>query len=363
MQKIVDYGGKMFRTVDYKDLKGNYKIIDVRSPGEFKEATIPGAVNIPLFDDEERQNIGYVYVNESTEKAKKLGIEAVSRKLPAMYEQLSELDKEYDKLIFFCARGGMRSSSICSLLGTLGVSAYKLSGGYKGYRSFINEELPKVSEGVKYIVLRGKTGTGKTELLKCLKEKGLDVLDLEEAANHRGSLLGSVGLGKVRSQKQFETIVYEVLKNRKTDYVFVEGESRRIGNIIIPEYIFESMTMGIHVLIEADLDFRAKLILKEYLDSDNAVEDILKSLELLGKHISKENIDRYRALVLNGEYEEVAKELMVKYYDPMYINGINKYEYDLKLQVEDVERGCEFLKNWVEESIHKKDGAVPNMDN
>jgi tRNA 2-selenouridine synthase len=344
-------GEKMFRTVDYRDLNGKYILIDVRSPGEYKEATIPGAVNLPLFDDEERKNIGYVYVNESTEKAKKLGVEAVSKKLPMIYEQVAALDKEYDKLMFFCARGGMRSSSLCSLLGTLGVSAYKLSGGYKGYRSFINEELPKVNEQVKYIVLRGKTGTGKTELLKGLKSKGMDVLDLEEAANHRGSLLGSVGLGKVRSQKQFEAIVYETLKNRKTDYVFVEGESRRIGNIIIPEYIYNGMTKGVHILIEADLEFRAKLILEEYLNSENAVKDILKALELLGKHISQENIDKYTALVHQGQYEEVAKELMVKYYDPMYLNGINKYEYNLQHQVLDIEKSCEFLKQWVEEYI------------
>ena len=342
----------MFRIVDYRDLNGKYILIDVRSPGEHKEAAIPGAVNIPLFDDEERKNIGYVYVNESTEKAKMLGVEAVSRKLPIIYEQVAALDKQYDKLIFFCARGGMRSSSICSLLGTLGISAYKLSGGYKGYRSFINEELPKVNKQVKYIVLRGKTGTGKTEMLKCLRNKGRDVLDLEEAANHRGSLLGSVGLGKVRSQKQFEAIVYETLRDRKTDYVFVEGESRRIGNIIIPEYIYQGMTNGVHILIEADLDFRAKLILAEYLSSENAVTDILKALELLGKHISKENIEKYTVLVHEGQYEEVAKELMVKYYDPMYLNGINKYKYNLQHQVLDIEKSSEFLKQWVEEYIH-----------
>ncbi len=351
---FVIVGGKMFRTVDYRDLSGNYVLIDVRSPGEYKEATIPGAINLPLFDDEERKNIGTVYVNESTEKAKKLGVEAVSRRLPMLYEQVTALDKVYNKLIFFCARGGMRSSSLCSLLGELGVSAYKLGGGFKGYRSFINTELPKVNEKIKYVVLRGKTGTGKTELLKCLKDKGMDVLDLEEAANHRGSLLGSVGLGKVRSQKQFEALVYEVLKNRRTDYVFVEGESRRIGNIIIPEYIFNSMINGIHVLVEADLDFRAKLILKEYLNSENAVEDILSALELLGKHISQENIKKYTTLVNEGEYEEVAKELMIKYYDPMYLNGINKYKYSLKHKVVEIEKSCEFLMRWVEEYIQNE---------
>ena len=136
--------------------------------------------------------------------------------------------------------------------------------------------------------------------------------------------------------------------------MFVEGESRRIGNIIIPEYIYNGMTKGVHILIEADLEFRAKLILEEYLNSENAVKDILKALELLGKHISQENIDKYTALVHEGQYEEVAKELMVKYYDPMYLNGINKYEYDLRHKVFDIEKSCEFLKQWVEEYIQNE---------
>ncbi len=342
----------MFKTVDYSELKGNYLIIDVRSPQEHKEASIPGAINIPIFDDEERKEIGYLYVNESVEKAKKVGIEAVSKKLPLIYEQISELDKKYDKLILFCARGGMRSSSLCSLFSTLGMDTYKLSGGYKGYRKFINEQLIKVNENIKYIVIHGKTGVGKTELLKYLKEKDMDVLDLEEAANHRGSLLGNVGLGKGRSQKQFEALVYETIKSRKSNYVFVEGESKRIGNIIIPDYIYSSMEKGIHVLADADLDFRAGLIIKEYTNSENAVEEILSSLDSLERYISSKNIERYKDFVLKGEFEEVAKELMVKYYDPMYLNGINKYKYDLNINIQDIKKAGEFLIQWVEEYIH-----------
>ena len=342
----------MFKTVDYSELKGNYLIIDVRSPQEHKEASIPGAINIPIFDDEERKEIGYLYVNESVEKAKKVGIEAVSKKLPLIYEQISELDKKYDKLILFCARGGMRSSSLCSLFSTLGMDTYKLSGGYKGYRKFINEQLIKVNENIKYIVIHGKTGVGKTELLKYLKEKDMDVLDLEEAANHRGSLLGNVGLGKGRSQKQFEALVYETIKSRKSNYVFVEGESKRIGNIIIPDYIYSSMEKGIHVLADADLDFRAGLIIKEYTNSENAVEEILSSLDSLERYISSKNIERYKDFVLKGEFEEVAKELMVKYYDPMYLNGINKYKYDLNINIQAIKKAGEFLIQWVEEYIH-----------
>jgi tRNA 2-selenouridine synthase len=352
MKKVV-FGGAMLRQIDYKDLKDNYILIDVRSPGEYLESTIPGAVNIPIFNDEERALIGYTYINESVEKAKKIGVEAVSKRLPSIYEELSKLDKEYKKLVVFCARGGMRSTSICSLLGSLGVNTYKLSGGYKGYRGYINEELPKANEGIKYVVLHGQTGVGKTELLKCLKDKGMDVLDLEEAANHRGSLLGNVGLGSPRSQKQFEALIYNTLKNRKTNYVFIEAESKRIGNIIVPNYIYRSLENGIHILVEADIDFRTRLIIKEYTKEINSVEDILDSLDALKKHISESNIERYKGLVLEGCYEEVVKELMVKYYDPLYANSIKKYEYDLTIKVANVEEECEFLVNWLDNFVLK----------
>ena len=138
----------MFKTIEYKNLDGNFILVDVRSPGEFNEATIPGAINIPIFDDEDRKIIGTVFVNESVEKAKKLGVEAVSKRLPGIYEKISELDKSYDKLVFFCAKGGMRSSSICSLMNSLGISAFRIKGGYKGYREFINEELPIANKNI-----------------------------------------------------------------------------------------------------------------------------------------------------------------------------------------------------------------------
>lgn len=341
----------MFKTIDYKSLEGNYVFIDVRSPGEYNEATIPGAINIPLFTDEERRKIGTVYVNESVEKAKQLGVEAVAKKLPAIFNEVSQLDRNYDKLVFFCARGGMRSGSISSLMISLGVNAFKLSGGYKAYRKIINEELPKLNEGVKYIVLRGKTGTGKTEILSCLKNKGYDVLDLEDAANHRGSLLGNVGLGEGNSQKYFETSIYEMLKNRKSDFVFVEGESKRIGNVIIPGFIYDSMSSGIHVFIDADIDFRSKLIISEYTKEENCKEEIFSCLDKLSKYLSSKNIDRYKVLVSEEKYEEVTAELMEKYYDPMYMNAINKYEFTVEFKVHDIETVCSEIEVWVKNNI------------
>lgn len=342
----------LMKTIEYFQIdenrsKGKYVLIDVRSPREFTNATIPGAINIPLFDDEERKSIGTTYVQESVEKAKKMGIEAVSKKLPAIYEKISELQKQYKSLVFFCARGGMRSGSIVSLLTALGVKAYKLEGGYKGYRAYINKRLPEVMEDIKFIVIHGNTGMGKTKMLKMLSEKGYDILDLEGCANHRGSLLGSVGIGEQHSQKQFESLAYDSLKKRKSNLVFVEGESKRIGKVIIPDYIFSAMVEGKHIKVTGDIDFRAKNITEDYVQGNNL--ELIEALNKLRKYISDKNIDKYIDEVEASNYDWVIKELMVKYYDPMYEN--NKYHCDLTLEVSSIEEACSKIIQWSKDFI------------
>jgi tRNA 2-selenouridine synthase len=342
----------MYRIIEYSEIdksldRDGYLIIDVRSPGEFENATIPGAVNMPIFDDEERKVIGTVYTQESVEKAKKLGMEAAAKKLPRIYEKLSKLDKEHEKLVLFCARGGLRSSSLVSLFTSLGLDVYKLSGGYKGYRAYISENLPKSVEGVKFVVIHGNTGVGKTNILKGLKEIGYSVLDLEECANHRGSLLGSVGLGEQNSQKKFESLIYDTLKNRKSDKVFVEGESKKIGNIIIPEYLFNAMKVGVKVKLEADIDLRVKNILSEYVNKNN--EEIIYALNLLRKHISGKSIDRYIEMINKNDYENVIKELMIKYYDPLYES--KEHDFALVLNFTGVDETCESLLKGLKDKI------------
>lgn len=339
----------MFRYIEYKDLQGDYVLVDVRSPKEFEEASIFGAVNIPLFSDEERKLIGYTYVNESVDKAKKLGIEAVSKRLPEIYDKIVELNTKYRSIVFYCAKGGMRSSSIWSLSSSLGMNVYKLKGGYKGYREFINTELPKVNEDVKYVVIHGKTGVGKTKLLKELEKLGYDILDLEAAANHRGSLLGSVGLLACSSQKQFETYVYEKLKNRKSNLVLVEGESKRIGNIIIPNYIYESMAKGKHIFVECGLELRSQLLIDEYMQTENCKNEFCEALDKLNKYICTKNIDKYKMYIMEGKYEEVASELMIKYYDPLYMNGLKNICFEDNIVFESIEDGTNKISKYIME--------------
>lgn len=344
----------MIKTIEYKDIikdPEDYILIDVRTPKEFKEATIPGACNIPVLTDEDREKIGYVYVNESVEKAKRMGVEATSKRLLEIYDNISKIYKKHSKLVFFCAKGGMRSGSVSSLINSLGFSSYKLKGGYKGYREYINRELPAINENLKYIVLHGKTGIGKTEILKKLKEKGYDTLDLEFAANHRGSLLGSVGLGESRSQKAFESIIYEQFRARKSNYIFVEGESKRIGNIIIPGFIYDSMKKGVHLYLDSTIEFRVDNLLSEYTTPENADKEILDALDKMARYISDKNICSYKELIKEKKYEEVSKELMIKYYDPMYSNSMKKHEYVGNIFINSIEEATNAIIKWFDNNI------------
>lgn len=337
----------MFVPVEYEELLGaDYVFIDVRSPEEYKSETINGAVNIPVFNDEERKEIGTIYTQKSVEEAKRMGINVVSQKLPKIYDEVMELYNQKKKLVFFCARGGMRSGAITMLLNSLGINVIKLKGGYKGYRKFISSKLPKLNDEVEYIVLHGNTGVGKTEILKQLELSGYDVLDLEQAANHRGSLLGNVGLGNQVSQKQFESNIYHRLEKVKDKYVFVEAESKRIGRVFVPDYIHNKMKSGKHIFVDADIEFRSDLIIKEYIKDEKCIEEILNCLDRLSKYISEKNIKRYKEMILNSDYKAVVEELMIKYYDPMYMNTSNKYEYDLKIRVKNIKSAAKEIENW-----------------
>jgi len=313
-------------------------LIDVRSPKEYSEAHITNAINLPILTDEERAHVGYVYKNANPEEAKLLAVKYGSNKVSDIFQKFVSLYSNNKKIIFYCARGGMRSEVIASIIDSLGYKVYKLEGGFKAYRNFIVNSLPRVNEDVKYIVLHGKTGVGKTKLLNKLKHLNYDVLNLEEGANHRGSILGSVGLGKSNSQKYFETYIYENLKNRKNNLVFVEDESKRVGNAFIPDSVANSMKNGYHILIEMPMEERIRILKDEYLGFENVNEEIKECILQLDRRLGKNFIDKLSELLDKKNYDELAQILNEKYYDPLYEKSIKQYEFDLILHVNSIEK-------------------------
>ena len=336
------------RTIKYEDLHKlkSYILIDARTPKEFEESPIPGAVNIPALLDDERVKVGTAYVRESKEKAKEIGIEQISKRLPEIFRQVNELSKKYDKLVFYCARGGMRSSSLEAIFYALKYKTLKLEGGYKAYRNYIMKDLEEKNKDIKYVVLHGRTGVGKTKILERLARRGYSVMDLEKMADHKGSFFGALCEKHKQSQKRLESLIYENVNNNISGYNLVESESKRIGNIYIPEIIADSIINGIHIFIETSMENRVKIIMEDYADA--TIEDLKTCLDRVGRYISKERYEKYLALLNEEKLELLSEILMEKYYDPLYDQSINKYEYEeiinYKTLDEAADRVAEFLE-------------------
>lgn len=342
----------MYKEIKYEEiienkLKSDYILVDCRSPFEYEEDSLPDSINLPIFDDEERIAVGTLYKQDSVEKARELGIEIVSRKLPSIYKYIVALKKEYKSIIFYCSKGGYRSTSLVSLLDAIGhKNIYKLDGGYKEYRKFVNKRLLEEIKEIELIVLYGNTGSGKTKLLKELEKNNLDVIDLEGFANHRGSTLGAVGLGHQNSQKKFETLLLDKLLKRKSNLIFTEGESKRIGKVLIPEEFFDKILNGYHLKIVTDINLRIEIILEDYVNKHD--DEIIEALNFLRKRLSNDSVDKYIESVKNNNYKFVIEELMINYYDPMYEH--NKHNYIKEFYNDDIYKTTENIIEWYEEN-------------
>lgn len=325
----------------------NYVLIDARSPKEFLEQGIPGAVNIPALLDDERAEVGTAYVKQSKEKAKEIGIQRISKRLPEIFKNINELSKKYDRLIFYCSRGGMRSGSLEVLFNTLGFKTMKLQGGYKSYRQYILENIHEINKNKEYIVLHGRTGEGKTKILEKLEEKGYSVLNLEKMADHKGSFFGGVCETREQSQKRFDGEIFDRLIKDTKGYFLVESESKRIGNIYINENIYSSIVNGKHLFVSTSMKNRVEIIMEDYADAK--ISELEECLLKVARYISKERYEKYHSLLIEGKLAELSEILMEKYYDPLYDVGINKYTYDVNINYEDVDEAVEeivtYLKN------------------
>lgn len=336
----------MFKATDYEEILKfkNPLFIDLRSEGEFEEGTILGAISMPLLSNEERKIVGTLYVSGDIKGAKEKGVEFFAPKLTDYYRRISQMEEDHE-VVLFCSRGGFRSTALFNLLKTLGHKVYKLDHGYKSYRKYVLNFMGTLKD-YKYVVLKGYTGCGKTEILKELRKRGENVLDLEGLAKHRGSLFGGIGMGLQPSQKTFESELMESFKGFKQGPVFVEGESSRIGSINLPAELIRAMGQTDKVfLIEDTIERRTARIKSDYL-SDYGLEkkeEIISAFENLRRYISAKRYENYLKLLDEENFDLIIKDLIIKYYDANY--SINKEEIFYKVFNEDIKKSCDTILN------------------
>jgi tRNA 2-selenouridine synthase len=321
--------------------------IDVRSPKEWLDGNIPGSINIPLFNDEERSEVGTIFKHIDHATARDKGLQIVAPKLQEIINKVDKLSAD-KTIVIYCWRGGMRSKSITSLLQALGVNVYRLVGGYKSYRSYVVTKLSEFDYSKTFVVLNGMTGVGKTDILEKLQSIGYPVLNLEVFAGHRGSTFGAVGLSSINSQKQFESLLLERIHNiGDTNYYIIEAESRRIGKVIIPKEIINSKENGIHIMVKASEEIRTKRLFDEYLkdrDINDLLSDIKNPIDSIKKKLSTSSYQEIQQAIANKDVYKIIMNLMVDYYDPRYTHAIKRYSStsyevdatDLDKAVEDI---------------------------
>ncbi len=322
--------------------------VDVRSENEYVEATIPGAVNLPVLNNEERALVGASYHHDGPAASRRLALQLAAPKLPAKITELDSLAGE-KILVVFCWRGGERSRFMASVLDTMGYRVYRVIGGYKSYRRYVKEFLDQEELTQLAIVLHGLTGVGKTDVLQQLRRKGLPVLDLEGLARHRGSVFGKVGLPPSPSQKSFESSIMLFLTSIGDKGVFfVECESRRIGNLLVPPPMMNSIKNGIRVLLYAPLASRVRRIRDIYANGpgDN-VKQLQEATFSLVKRIGRVKVEELNRMLDERNFDPVFSYLLKNYYDPLY-----KYpegpsaDYSICVDTTDIEKASEVIFNF-----------------
>lgn len=365
------------------------QVIDVRSPQEFREDHPPRAHSIPLFDDDQRHVVGLLYAEEGQTKAiaaaGKFARDRLDlfKELPPLKGVLTNqsLDESFERifnfmhrgeggfaidewtytqkdweadlasgtkpLFVYCWRGGMRSRSFTLLLNQLGLRAVQLERGYKGYRRWVIDQLEHVSVPP-CIVVHGMTGAGKTELLHKLEERFPgQMLDLEGLARHRSSILGDVGLDPATKKSFDSSLLHWLQRAQERPWIFVEGESRKIGKVPIPDRVWEAMNSGIQIKLSCEAEARAARLVEEYVQPgrDQAIRSRLEFLQRrLPKKVGVELLEAFDA----ADHFTVALLLLEHYYDPRYQHSQKNIEYRAEFDSTDMERGVKELGDWLE---------------
>ncbi|WP_227935910.1 tRNA 2-selenouridine(34) synthase MnmH [Alkalihalobacillus deserti] len=326
--------------------------IDVRSPGEFAEYRLPNAINIPLFTDEERAKIGATYKQKSRDEAIELGLSIYAPKLEAFFKRLKGLQGEMPnrRMVVYCWRGGMRSKTVAGTVGLLGVKCYQLEGGVRAFRKVVQESLER--EAIKkkdYLVVAGHTGSRKTEILQILQERGYPVVDLEELAGHRGSVFGHIGVSP-NSQKQFEYLLVKRLEEiGNSPYLIIEGESKRLGRVVIPDFILKGKENGERIELTYPFWSRVEHIYQTY-QPQIYKEKIQEAIGKISKYLTHDLRNEIIVLQEQGKYKQIFAKLLEEYYDPRYAYTFDAYKSSAsQIEFEELDEGVEKLISYIEE--------------
>ena len=300
-------------------------IIDVRSPLEFAEDHIVGAINCPVLSDLERQKVGTIYKKESSFKAKIIGSSLTAKNIAFHIENNFMEKKGSWQPLIYCWRGGQRSKAFSIVLSEVGWRTNQLKGGYKEYRNQVINFLDNIGPKLKITLISGKTGSAKTKILKSIENEGGQILDLEGLANHKGSLLGKIPDLIQPSQKFFESLIFnKIQKLNLKDKIYIEAESSKIGNIHIPKSIWKKMIKSPRIEISANVELRAKFLVTDYdymCNNPTLINPIIKGLK---NRLSKELFDEWTNLIDRKKWFDLTKSFLENHYDPSYSSNTIK---------------------------------------
>ncbi len=299
-------------------LREGYKFIDTRTPSEFEAFHIPGAYNVPLFTEEEREKVSKVYYERGEREARLFALKLIGPKLYDIVSKVREIKEKEGKVVVYCWRGGMRSLAVAVICSLVGVNVPRLVGGYRAFRKYILHRMDELLKEKKLIAVYGPTGTGKTKMLRILKEKGYPVIDLEGLAGHRGSVFGGIGLEQP-TQKAFDSLLWQELERYKdSPFIIVEGESKKIGRLFIPEPFWKAMERAYKIFVEIPLEERVKISMSDYMVNKFPPEVYLDSLSRIRKILGDEKYRDIKELISSKNYKEAVRQLMIHYYDKLY---------------------------------------------
>jgi tRNA 2-selenouridine synthase len=307
------------------DLRAFDEILDARSPAEYAEDHLPGAINVPTLDDRERARVGTIYAERSAFEAKRVGAPLAARNIARhIEERFADRPRGWRPLVY-CWRGGGRSGSLAHVLRQVGWDAQRLDGGYKAFRRQVVADLERLPQELRYHVICGATGSGKSRLLEALGQAGAQVLDLEVLAAHRGSVLGDLPDAPQPTQKAFETALWTALSgyDRKRP-VYVESESKKVGNLRVPDALIGRMREARCFRLEAAASLRVALLLEEYAHFVGRPDALMAKLELLRDLHGAERIAQWKEYLRRGAWEPLVHDLLESHYDPAYRRSLTR---------------------------------------